>query len=191
MLNELTFEEEGHIYSLNGRRLVSVTQALSLVDDRYKTDPYFLERGRFLHRACELWSRNELDEDTVDPVIQGRFMAYMTFVSDTGFIPSTMEQVYYHPVYLYGFKPDITGTLNSRNVLIDLKSSKARVDKLQGAAYCEGLKVQNPPIDCKAVFDLYLNENGTYKLEPVNYVRQEFLTFLAALTAYRWKEKIE
>ena len=188
-MEELTLQEEGHIYRLNGRKIPSVTQALSLVDDRQK-DPYFLLRGRYIHRACELWSRGELDENTVDPAILPRLEAYKGFCKDTGFIPSRIEEFYVHPIYLYGFKFDLGGALNGREVLIDLKSFPAPVDALQGAAYWGGLHAQDPPLIYKAVFDLYLKENGKSNLVPIKFLRNNFLTFLAVLTAYRWKEKI-
>jgi len=186
-MEELTLQENGHIYRLNGRIIPSATQALSLVDDRWK-DPYFLQRGRFIHLACELWDREELDEETVDPSILPRLEAWKLFRQDTGFVPSRIEEFYAHPVYLYGFKFDRTGPLNGREALIDLKSSPSPIDALQGAAYWAGLQAQDPPITCKAVFDLYLKDNGKYNLVPIKFLRNDFLTFLAVLTAYRFKE---
>lgn len=186
----LEFDEKNHVYKWDSQVIPSVTDALSLVDDRRK-DPYYLQRGRYIHLACELWDRGELDEDTVDESILPRLEGYKKFRKDTGFTPSTIEQFYVHPIYLYGFRLDRTGILNGREVLIDLKSSPSPVDALQGAAYWGGLQAQyppNPPVNVNAVFDLYLKDNGIYKLEHVNYLKRDFLTFLAVLTAYRWKE---
>jgi len=185
----LEFDQENHIYKMDGRKIPSVTDALSLVDDRRK-DPYFLQRGRFIHLACELWDREELDEETVDSSILPRLEAWKLFRKESGFIPSTIEQFYFHPQYLYGFKPDCTGPLNGILSMIDKKSSPHRIDTLQGAAYWGGLLAQKPPIDCKKIFDLYLKENGKYNLVPVKFLRNNFLTFLAVLTAYRWKEEL-
>ncbi len=56
--NELLLDEETHRYTLDGRRLISVTQALSILDERRK-DPYYLERGRFVHLATEYLDRDE------------------------------------------------------------------------------------------------------------------------------------
>jgi len=179
--------DDNHIYRLDGRIIPSATDALSLVDDRRK-DPYFLLRGKYLHKATELWDRGELDEDTVDSSILGRLDAWKLFRKESGFVPSTIEQFYVHPQYLYGFRPDCTGLLNGVLSLIDKKSSPHRIDALQGAAYWGGLVAQDPPVKCKKVFDVYLKENGNYNLVPVKFVRNDFLTFLAILTAYRWKE---
>jgi len=184
---KLEFDEEKHIYTLDGRRLISVTEALSLVDDRRK-DPYYLQRGRIIHLACELFDRGELDEETVDPQILPRLEAWKKFRTDTGFVPDRIEEKFYHPVYLYGFKFDVHGFLNGSEVMIDRKSSPHRTDALQGSAYVAGLEAQDPPIKCKKGFDIYLKENGTYKLDPIKYLRSNFQTFLAVLTAHRWRE---
>lgn len=185
----LAFDPEKHEYRLGERRLVSVTQALSLVDDRRK-DPYFLQRGRFIHLACELWDKGELSEETLDSAILPRLEAWKSFRADTGFTPRLIEQRLFHPIYLYGMTLDRQGPLNGADVLIDIKSSPAPVDVLQNAAYWAGLMAQDPPIPTKKAFDVYLKDNGKYSLVETKFLRRDFLTFLAILTAYRWKEKL-
>jgi hypothetical protein len=188
-MEELQFEEEGHFYTLNGRRLVSVTQALSLVDDRRAVDPWYLERGTYVHRACEFYDRDELDLETVDPAIQGYVTAWTTFRQDSGFTPDCVEVRLYHPRHRYAGTVDRIGTLNGLDVIIDIKSgAPARVDELQGAAYWELARVNSIPV--KKAFDLYLRDDGTYKLQPIENPKSLLYTFLAILTAYRWKEKI-
>jgi len=179
------FDEEKHLYTLDGRRLISVTEALSLVDERRK-DPYYLLRGKYVHKATELYDKNELDESTIDPEIRSYLDAYVKFRMDTGFEPIHVECPLYHPSYFYAGKPDRIGALYDAHVLLDLKSgAKARVDELQGAAYWELARVNDIPV--KKVFDLYLHDDGTYKLEPVEN-RKLLLIFLNVLGAYRWKE---
>ena len=95
----LEFDQENHIYKMDGRKIPSVTDALSLVDDRRK-DPYYLLRGKYVHKATELWDRKELDENTIDSSILGRVEAWKLFRKESGFIPSTIEQFYFHPQYL-------------------------------------------------------------------------------------------
>jgi hypothetical protein len=57
------------------------------------------------------------------------------------------------------------------------------VDALQGAAYHHLYGHSG-----HRVFDLYLREEGTYKLVEVPKPRTLFPTFCAVLTAYRFKE---
>ncbi len=183
---KIEFEEDGHIYRVNGRRIISTTQALELVDERRK-DPWYLLRGRLVHLATQYYDRRELDEDSVDLQIKGYFSGYLKFLDDTHFRPIEIEYRLYHPVYLYAGTIDRLGPLNFDQVLIDLKSgAKAKVDPLQGAAYWELCRVNKIPV--KKVFDLYLRDDGTYKLEPVNNPKLLLPTFLNILWASRWKE---
>ena len=58
--NELVFDEKNHIYSMNGRTYVSVTQAIRMAgigEDFSIVDPAILragqERGTAVHKVCE------------------------------------------------------------------------------------------------------------------------------------------
>ncbi len=190
MPSKLELDESTHTYTLDGRRLISVTQALSILDNRWKIDPFYLERGRLVHLATEYYDRDELDDSTVDPQIQPYFDAYIKFGMDTGFKPTHIELKLFHPEYFYAGKIDRIGHLNGCLVIIDLKSGAkaSQADLLQGASYFELAKINNIPV--KKVFDLYLNENGTYKLEPIENPKLLLRIFLAALTLTRWKEEL-
>ncbi len=180
-------DEEKHVYTLDGRRLISVTQSLSILDDRWKVEPYYLQRGKYIHKATELHDKDELDESTVDPEIRPYLDAYVKFRDDTGFEPNLIEHRLYHPSLMYAGTLDRVGRLNGDQVLIDLKSGvKVRVDELQGAAYWELCRANNIPV--KKVFDLYLHDDGTYKLEPIENPKRLLPAFLHVLGAYRWRE---
>ncbi len=187
---ELLLDEETHQYTLDGRRLIGVTEALSILDDRYKVDPWYLQRGSALHLATEYHDKGTLDPESVGDDIRGFFEAYLKFLRDTGFKPIHSEQRLSHPKYFYAGKIDRIGVLNGEPVIIDLKSGqKARVDELQGAAYWELCRSNGFII--RKVFDLYLKENGTYNL-PTEIENPKLLVpvFLALVAAYRWKEKL-
>jgi hypothetical protein len=182
----LTLDEETHTYELYGRRLISVTQALSLVDDRRGIDPWYMERGRLIHLAAEYLDLGVLDDDTIDPQIEGYLRAYKKFLDDTHFTIVDVERKLYHPTHLYAGKIDRIGTLNGDGDIIDLKSgTPARVDELQLAAYFELCRVNDIPV--KKAFDLYLHQDGIYKLEPIPNPKLLLPTFLNVLGAYRWK----
>jgi hypothetical protein len=185
--NSLTFDGESHTYTIAGRRLMSVTQSLALVDDRWRIDPFYLQRGKFIHRACELYDNGELDESTVDPQIRPYLDAYQKFLSDTGFKQGSIELRLAHPKLFYAGTLDRIGELNGVDALIDLKSGvKVRVDELQLAAYWELCRVNKIPV--KKCFDLYLRDNGTYKLEPIDNPRPLLPVFLNILGAAKFKE---
>lgn len=188
-MTKLTLQEEGHIYKLGNRRLLSVTQCLAILDDRWKVDPFYLERGRLIHLATEYLDRDELDENSLDHQISGYVTGYAKFKADTGFIPTHIEQKFYHPFLWYAGKIDRIGPFNEKKALIDLKSgAKARVDELQGAAYWELARANKIMVD--KVFCLYLDADGTYKLEPINNPKALLPVFLACLQICRWREEI-
>jgi hypothetical protein len=183
----LTIDESTHRYSLDGRRLIGVTEALSILDDRWKVDSFYLERGRLIHLATEYYDRDELDESTVDDRIRPYFEAYVKFKKDTGFEPYWIEHKLYHPQYFYAGKLDRIGLLNFRHALIDLKSgAKAKIDGLQAVSYRELARVNNIKVDKQ--FDLYLRDDGNYSLVEVEKPRLLLPVFLACLTVTRWKE---
>jgi len=191
MVDQLTFEEDRHIYKLGNRRLLSVTQILSILDNRWKVDPFYLERGRLIHLATEYYDRDELDEDSVDPQIAPYVKSYIKFRMNTDFKPILVEQRLYHPQYLYAGTLDRQGPLNGNSVIIDLKSgSKADVDELQNVALWELCRVNNIPV--KKLFDLYLRDDGKMpNLVPIEKPKKLLLlVFLAALTCERWRQKL-
>lgn len=191
---KLNFDPDKHLYTLDdGRRLISVTQALSILDDRWKVDPFYLERGRIIDLACELYDMGELDENSVDPQIEGYVDGYKKFIIETKFKvvypkPGEGQLILHHPQYFYAGKPDVIGILNDDLDLIDRKSgAKSKVDELQEVAYWELARANDIPV--KKLFDLYLHKNGTYNLEPVKQTPKHLLpVFLATLTCARWKE---
>jgi hypothetical protein len=184
----LEFDETTHTYRLDGRRLISVTQALSILDDRWKVDPFYLEFGKMVHRATACYDRGEYDDFTWDERIIPSVEAYVKFRSETDFEPIHIELPLFHPTRIYAGTLDRIGTLNGRQVLIDLKTgAKARVDELQEVAYWELAIANNIPV--QKLFDLYLHKNGKYNLEPVKEIPRHLLpVFLACLKIAQWRE---
>lgn len=186
--HKLELDESTHTYTLGDRKLISVTQALAILDDRWKVDPFYLERGSMVHRATAYYDRGEFDEFTWDERIIPYVDAYVKFRQDTGFEPTLIEHKLYHPSYFYAGTLDRVGNFGY-DLLIDLKSGvQSKVDELQGTAYWELCRANK--ISVKRVFDLYLNENGSYKLEPIDKPKLLLPVFLAALTCARWKERL-
>ena len=186
---QFEFDESKHLYTLDGRRLIGVTEALSILDDRWKVDPFYLERGRFIHKATELYDLGELDDSTVDERIRPYLDGYIKFEQDTDFAPTFIERTLYHPKYFYGMRIDRIGWLNERWIMLDLKSgAPAKVDKLQGVAYLEGCWANG--IEVKTGFDLYLRDDGNYSLVEVEKPKLLLPIFLAALKCVQWREAI-
>jgi hypothetical protein len=159
----------------------------AMFPERWKPDPWYMERGTFIHKACELHDTGELDRETVDPVIFPYCTAYWRFLDETKFKPEVIEQRYTHRSYKYTGRIDRAGHLNGNFSLIDIKSGvESETDKLQAGAYW-GL-IEDVGVRVKNCFDLYLREDGSYRLKEVADHRKMFNVFLAALTVWRWKE---
>ena len=179
--------DDQHVYRLDGRPIVGVTQALSILDDRWKVDPFYLQRGSMVHRATACYDKGTFDDFIWDERIIPYVEAYMKFREDTGFKPTYIELSQFHPIYKFAGTLDRIGPLNEHQALIDLKSgAPAPVDPLQNAAYWELCVANKIPVN--KLFDLYLRGNGTYKLEPVKKHKLLLPVFLAALTCARWRE---
>jgi len=186
--NELEFDESTHTYNIGDRKLISVTQGISILDTRWR-DPWYLTRGKYIHKATELYDRDELDEDRLDPQIRPYLDAYVKFKEDTGFLVRLIEHKLFHPQHKYAGRIDRTGILNGVEDLIDIKSgTKVDTDELQGAGYWGLCKSNNIPI--RKIFGLYLKENGTYSLVEVKNPKSLLPVFLAALTLTRWKNRL-
>ena len=116
-----------HVYRVNGREIVSVTQALvesGIVDTRW-FDPWTRERGRMVHKYLELYDLGRLDESSVDPIVEPYFRAYKQFRKDSGFVPDPrfIERKMFNPVYGYVGMVDRAGTIPGKgNGIVDFKS---------------------------------------------------------------------
>ena len=84
----LQFDAAAHQYTLNGRRIPSVTQILGQVVDFSMVPPDILERkcaiGQALHNAIALEIENDLDHDSIDAAVLGYFIGWRKFVADMG-----------------------------------------------------------------------------------------------------------
>lgn len=100
----LSFDGEHHIFTVNGEVIPSVTTVLKkarLTPDYSFLDPWYAQRGTYVHRATELWESGTLDEDTVDPQIKPYLDAYKSFRGDCLVNVTGQEVRLWHPVYKY------------------------------------------------------------------------------------------
>lgn len=107
---DLEFDKESHIYKVNGKELPSVTTILKkqgLTPDYTFTDPWYAQRGTYIHRACELWDQDNLDEDGLDNEIKPFLEGYKSFRGDYAAIITGHEVMLWHPVYQYAGTIDI------------------------------------------------------------------------------------
>lgn len=93
---DFTYNPEAHVYTLDGFPVPSVTDVLSAAGltpdwDALRLDPFYLERGKAVHRAIELRLKGELEEGSVEPRIRSRFEAGIRCMDDLGLRPLAVE----------------------------------------------------------------------------------------------------
>lgn len=188
-----TFQDVGHIYSIDGRIVPSVTQVLTLagIDDVSRIPRHHLERaaaiGTAVHEACEFLDQDDLELDSLDPLLTGYVLGYQRFKQECGFAPITIEQrgVSVSPEangLAYGFCLDRIGILDGMEVLIDIKTASKKYGSwtIQTAAYAEAVHFEG------ARYAVHVAKDGTYKLVP-HKDATDFATWRAALTIAHWK----
>lgn len=188
---EFKFLEDTHTYLLDGVKIPSVTSVLPY--NYTGENEYQRDRGSKVHKMIELYNNGELDEDTLDPVLQP---------------------------YLESYK--LADKLEFDDLIIDYKSgSKHPCTGLQLAGYTELVKVNKNKIDVigheiklyhptyryagtidyvhltqgidhkMKVFALYLQADGSKgKYEDHSKeLRKNTGIFLSHLTAYKWQKE--
>ena len=185
-MTTLSFDPESHSYKLDGRRLISVTQVLKsagIIDTSWYTD-WAAERGSAVHKAIQLESAGELDEDSVDFNVQPYLEAYRKFRLEKGWHPVATELMVVDRVYEYAGTLDALGMMKDRMTIVDYKTGPlAAPVGLQLSAYALGVKAYQG----KAVTNLVgvqLKPDGTYKMKRYPF---EPLVFRAALKVAQWK----
>ena len=189
----LHFEEKGHRYTVDGRHVWSVTQALEgggLID--LSGIPTHIlrragERGTRVHEAAALLMRGVLDWATVDEAIGGYVIALDTFLRRTGFRPvkDSVETPLYCAQYDYCGTPDVLGTYIIPRpfgrplevfAVLDWKTGMMPAVRYQLAAYGHVLGVRHR---CAVKLDA----DGEYRMNwfPPETQRHDLETFLRAL----------
>jgi hypothetical protein len=182
----LTFDAATHTYRFEGKVIPSVTQCLKtagIID--YSMIPQDIlrraaARGTAVHRACELYDLDTLDESTLDAEVGGYLEGYKKFLRDTRFQPSRIEQRCYHEKFRYAGTLDRTGILKGQLVLLDFKTGIVlEGHRAQLAAYTMTFPM---PRRYRRI-GLQLKGEGDYKIHefPIRDLALDFNTFLGAL----------
>jgi hypothetical protein len=183
------FTAEGHVYSLDGRIVPSVTQALALagIDDVSRVPPHHLKRaaavGTAVHVACEFLDEDDLDIESLDPAIVGYVLGYQRFKEQRGFSPILIEQRGIVSTGLpYGFCLDRIGILDDKEVLIDIKTASRKQNwwGIQVAAYAEAVEFKGERMA------VHVAKDGSYQLIP-HEDAADFDAWQAALEIAHWK----
>ena len=191
------FDEKTHVYKLDNRPLVSVTQTLKgagLVEyDNLPISKDVLERsrirGKAVHAACHYFDEGDLKRETLDPALVGYVAAWEKFKVESGVIIEQIEKAMYHPTYLYAGMLDRVLVRAGRRGVYDIKTYEcAAWTALQLAGY----ELMARPVD-EAPWErwgVWLKPDGNYKMEQFK-DRTDAQVFLACLTVTNWRRTHE
>lgn len=179
----LTFDEKTHTYRWNDQVVPSVTQVIKsagLMPDMKWIDPWYMERGRLVHLACEMFDEGTLDEDQLDPEIRPYVMAYKGFREANEFEVLEVEKRCYHPSG-YAGQMDRVILWQDRRAIMDLKCGpKEAWHGLQLAGYAE----MDPEATMR--IGLHLTKKGRASIE-IYKQRSDRVVFQSAVTLWQWK----
>lgn len=182
-----TFDPVEHEYYVGGIRRPGVTRTLmaeGLVDDTWYT-PEGAERGRYVHKACHLWYKNDLDESTVDEVIGPYLEAFKKFVRQSGFEILESEIRLHSEVFDFCGTVDLIGVFpdDPNFWILDIKTGLTVPSwtRLQTAAYHI---LWDDPAAKRGIVQLLPTER--YRLTE-HKDRFDRAAYLAANTLYKWK----
>ena len=182
----IKFDEATHTYTVDGVRLVSVTQVIADAGLYGDATAFFTEysrnRGTNIHKIIQWHLSKELDESTVGPVERPYFDAWLKFEAEADYVSDACEKAMASVPYRFAGTVDHVGHLNGHPSLIDTKTGATMpATSLQLAGY--EVLIKSPGIKR---FSLQLMNTGKYKLTEFKN-RSDRGVFLSALSLYFWK----
>lgn len=187
---EFNFDEATHTYTLNGRRLPSVTQLLAPIGMDFSMVPADVleakrQLGTAVHQACELDDDDDLDEDSLPDALRPYLAAWRKFKADTGALVLDNERKLFHASLGFAGTLDRRVTMRGDLWLLDLKTSAEPHASygVQLAGY-EVLLQHSEPHRRGTV---HLRDDGTYRLHEFNNPN-DAACFRALLSLHHWKE---
>jgi hypothetical protein len=180
-----TFDPILHRYTIAGRQVVSVTQALQEVFSLkywHATD-WHKERGSVVHACAAMIARGK--QFTYDPQIEGQVLACQQFFRDMAPEVLEVEQQLFSERFQFGGTLDLRCRIGGKEFIIDWKSAVCEMGEVQTGGYA----VERPTAKWGMV--VALKEDGRYRAGTpfkLDRARQEFLSVLTTYNIKkRWK----
>lgn len=165
----LEFSEEGHVYTLDGEVLPSVTQVMEPLSrhEYARVDAWTLDRaasrGTAVHGAIETYIKYGIYD--VDPDHRGYMDGFIGWWHTQCPEPVGSEVRVYHELYRYAGTVDLLCMLDGKLMMVDFKTTSKLSEKnvrVQLEAYAQALRSHGVSIERKAA--LHLMKDGKWKL---------------------------
>lgn len=201
MPGALIFDEAAHTYTVDGRRLPSVTTILGPIrPDFSMVPPDVLEQKRRLgtdvHLACELDDLGELE--AVDAELQPYLDAWRAFKRDTAAVILLNERRLYHTTLFFAGTLDRLLMMRQHDGywMVDIKTSADPHPSygVQCAGYVELLQANRGELELPASVgggvrraSVHLLPDGKYRLKTYDNPN-DTAVFRALLSIHHWKD---
>lgn len=169
--NELTFEEEKHVYKLDGVVIPSVTTIMKPLSSAfyYGVDEEVLERARqrgtAVHNAIENYLNFGIED--IDEKYRGYLDGFLEWYREHDVKPLATESRVYHRTLRYAGTADMPAIVDGKLLCVDYKTS-ATVNKMltgvQLEAYAKAYGSHGIEFDGKAI--LHLKNDGKFGWMP-------------------------
>jgi hypothetical protein len=206
-MSQVHFNPATHAYTLDGQHVPGVTSVLKdvgLTPDFGLVDPDVLDRACQLGRACdtmiELDVLGVLDVTSLDEELKGYYDAWQDFLANSGFKPTSVQELVHSAKMGYAGQLDLMGTyglgasLNDgeEGWLIDTKrvASVPFSTRFQTAAYSHAwVEAGQGRRKAPRRYALQLKKEGRkrYSLIPYEDDPGDMRVFASALTVYNAK----
>lgn len=172
-MNNLTFQENKHIYLLDGEMLPCVSDLCRFLHrEIYKDAPKWqmetaAERGTAVHSAAE--ALDKTGSAAISEEYLPYLSAYKAFLQDHRPSWDLIEQPLWHPQHRYAGTVDRYGALSGEAALVDIKTTYTVYKPLCRAQlnlYRLMLIARGYPVH--RMYILHLKKDGTYKLIPMD-----------------------
>lgn len=165
------FDEAAHVYSLNGRRLPSVTQIIdALIPRTFRPGEWYMGRGSAIHKAIQLHLSRALDMEAwrtalensigeaATAVVVRKTQAAIKFIDESSIGFNTTELRLASVAYQFAGTIDAIGMHGNDQIIIDWKSSIDKRVELQLGGYA-ALWIEKSAASCA----VELRDDGTYR----------------------------
>lgn len=186
VFENLTFEEERHLYWVDGKPIHSVSHYLTPISNQvyqnigHNTLDLAARRGTAVHFAIELYNAFGVVE--IDDEFRPYLDAYLSWFDKNHPESILEERKVYHPTYWYAGTSDQISNIDGEWWLVDYKAVAQLHSFLVGpqlSAYAKAWQAHGVPIE--HIASLHLQKNGTsaFKEYPI---QENFNVFLECLS---------
>ena len=181
------FDEKEHKYSYGGKQLPSVTTVIKEVLNIEYPDYaiYHATRGTYVHKAIELYLKNNLDFGSIDETIKPYLDSFITFQNKANIEPVLLEERFADKNISFAGTVDIVGKVKGKTYLFDIKTGQKQDSyNAQMAGYKKLLNDND--IDIDGIYILDLKPAGC-KVIKVENIEKYWGLFEGMLRVYWYK----